>query len=84
MNFSPPDNWAKVLYKRGRSIQDGTDKEAKQGEHWLNPTSTSNRYTALLEEESEEQQKASYKNTPKHPLIYITNTLQIFHHSYSC
>jgi hypothetical protein len=49
------DNWTKVSYKKGRSTQDGTDKEAKhvkQREHRLSPTSTSNLYTALLEEES--------------------------------
>jgi hypothetical protein len=70
MNSSQPDNWIKVSYKRGISTQDGTDieaKHAKQSEHWLNQTSTSNCYTALLEEESEEQQKASNKNTPKTP-----------------
>jgi hypothetical protein len=30
-------------------------KHVKESEHWLNQTSTSNRYTALLEEESEDQ-----------------------------
>jgi hypothetical protein len=56
INYSQPelnDNWAKVSYKRGRSTQEGTAREAKhakQSEHWLNQTSTSNCYTALLEE----------------------------------
>jgi hypothetical protein len=81
INFSQPDNRAKVSYKRSRSTQDGTDKEAKhtkQSEHWLNQTSTSNHYTALIEEESEDQQqKAGNEHTPKLPPIYIT-TLQIF------
>jgi hypothetical protein len=70
MNSSQPDNWTKVSYKRGRSTQDGTDKEAKhakQSEHCLNQTSTSSRYTALIEEESEEQQKAGNENMPKNP-----------------
>jgi hypothetical protein len=62
MNSSQPvlkDNWTKVTYKRGRSTQEGTEREAKhakENEHWLNQTSTSNHYTALLEEGSEDQQ----------------------------
>jgi hypothetical protein len=63
MNSSQPelnDNWTKVSYKRGRSTQEGTEREAKhtkKSEHWLNQTSTCNRYTALLEEESEVRQQ---------------------------
>jgi hypothetical protein len=53
-------------------------KHAKESEHWLNQTSTSNRYTALLEEESEDQQqKAGLENTPKPPPIYITDVQNI-------
>jgi hypothetical protein len=79
-NSSQPCNWTKVSYKRGRSTQDGIDKEAKhpkQSEHWLNQTFTSNRYTALLEEESEEQQKAGNENTSKPPPIYISDITNI-------
>jgi hypothetical protein len=53
MNSSQPelnDNWTKVSYKRGRSTQEGTKsvaKHTKESEHWLNQTSTSNRYSAL-------------------------------------
>jgi outer membrane cobalamin receptor len=61
-------NWTKVLYERGRSTQEETEREAK---HWINQTSTSNRYTALLEEENEEQHKAGPENLPKPPSIYI-------------
>jgi hypothetical protein len=46
MNSLQTDNWIKPSYKRGGSTQDGTNKEtkhAKQSEHWLNPTPTSNR-----------------------------------------
>jgi hypothetical protein len=71
MNSSQPDNWTKVLYKRGRSTQDGTDKEtkhAKQSEHQLNPTSTSNRYTALL--------KRKVKNSRKPVMRTRQNLLQ--------
>jgi hypothetical protein len=48
------NNWTEVLYIRGRSTQDETERETKhtkESVHWLNETSTSNRYTALLEEE---------------------------------
>jgi hypothetical protein len=51
------NNWTKVSYKRGRSTQEETEREtkhAKENEHWLNQTSTSVRYTAPLEEESED------------------------------
>jgi hypothetical protein len=60
MCFSQPelnDNWTKVSYKRDRPTQEATEREAKhakESEHWLNQTSTSNRYTALLEGESED------------------------------
>jgi hypothetical protein len=64
------------LYKLGRSTQDETERETKQTKesvHWLNQTSTSNHYTVLLEEGSEDQQhKASPENTPKPPPVYIT------------
>jgi hypothetical protein len=45
------NNWAKLSYKRGRSAQDKIEtkiKHSKESEHWLNQSSTSNRYTALL------------------------------------
>jgi hypothetical protein len=84
MNYSQPelnDNWTKVSYKRGRSTQQGTEREAKhakQSEHSLKQTSTSNRYTALLEVESEDQQqKAGPENSPKPSPIYITDVTNI-------
>jgi hypothetical protein len=53
-------------------------KHAKQSKHWLIQTSTSDRYTALLEEESEDkQQKAGPEKTPKPPSIYITDVTNI-------
>jgi hypothetical protein len=67
-------NWTKLLYKRSRSAQDRNKiktKHSKESEHYLNQTSTSNRYTALLEEESEDQQhKTSLENTRKPPVVY--------------
>jgi hypothetical protein len=84
MNSSRPvlnDNWTKASYKRGRSTQEGTEREAihaKESEHWLNQTSTSSRYTAPLEEESEgQQQNAGPENTPKPPPIYINDVTNI-------
>jgi hypothetical protein len=60
-----------------RSTKAKTEREAKytkESEQWLSQTSTSNRYTALLEEESEDQQqKAGPVNTPKPPPIYTTD-----------
>jgi hypothetical protein len=53
-------------------------KHTKESEHWLNQTSTSSDYTALLEEESEDrQQKAGIENMPKPPPIYITHIKNI-------
>jgi hypothetical protein len=83
-NFSKPelnDNWTKVSYKRGRSTQEETEREAllaKESQHWLNQTSTSSRYTALLLEESvDQQQKAGSENMSKPPPIYITGVTNI-------
>jgi hypothetical protein len=53
-------------------------KHAKESEHWLNQTSTSSPYTAVLEEEFEDQQqKAGPDNTPKPPSTYITDVKNI-------
>jgi hypothetical protein len=74
-------NWTKVSYKRDRSTQKETEREAKhtrESKHWLNQTSTSNRYTALQEEKSEaQQQKAGPENMTKPPPIYITDIKNI-------
>jgi hypothetical protein len=70
------NNCAKVSHKQGRSAQDKNEtksKHSKESEYWLNQTSLSNQYTALLEEESEDQQnKDTPENTLKPPAIYIT------------
>jgi hypothetical protein len=75
------DNWTKLLYERGWSTQEGTEREvkhAKESEHCLNQTSTANRYTDLLEEESgDQQQKSGPENTPKPPPICITDVTNI-------
>jgi hypothetical protein len=63
------NNSTKVSFKRSRSIQEETERKAKHTE-----TSTSNRYTALLEEEIEDQQqKAGPESTTRPPPIYITD-----------
>jgi hypothetical protein len=52
------NKWTKVSYKRRRSTKEETEgkaKHTKESEHWLNQTCTSNRYTALQQEESEDQ-----------------------------
>jgi hypothetical protein len=73
--------WIKLSYKRGRSTQKETEREAKHTEgskHWLNQTFSSNHYTALLEEKSKNQQhKAGPENTPKPPPVYITDVKNI-------
>jgi hypothetical protein len=75
------DNWTKVLYERGKLKQEESEREAKhtiESEHWLNQTSTSNRYIAMLEEESEDQQRrAGPENMKKPPPIYKTDVKNI-------
>jgi hypothetical protein len=54
MTTSQPEKWIKLTNKRGRPTQEGTSKDfklAKISDHWLNPTPTSNRYTALQQQE---------------------------------
>jgi hypothetical protein len=56
----PNDTWTKVSYKRSRPTheEEGTQREAKhvkESEYWLHATPTSNCYTALLEEDSDQQ-----------------------------
>jgi hypothetical protein len=80
------NDWTKVSYKQ-RSTLDKTEREIKhikESVHWLNQTSTTNHYTALLEEETEDQQhKAGSENTLKPPPVYIAD-VKTCHHSYSC
>jgi hypothetical protein len=51
----------------------GDVKHTKESNHWLHPTSTSNRYTALLDEENgQQQQQDGPENTPKPPPSDVT------------
>jgi hypothetical protein len=80
------DNGAKVSFKRGRSAQDEIKKErkkveeanSKEGEYWLNQHSASSRYTAVIKEESEDQEhKTGPENTPKPPPLYTNGVKYI-------
>jgi hypothetical protein len=81
MTTLQPQPWIQQSYKRSRPTQDDTSKHfklAKQSDHWLNPTPTSNRFTALQDEELDNQLptgKESIPNPP--PPIYITNVTNI-------
>jgi hypothetical protein len=70
------------LQKRGRPPQEDNTREAKHGKedsYWLNPTSTSNRYSALSDEDSSEHhQKSNIETTPKFPPIFVSNVTTIF------
>jgi hypothetical protein len=56
----PNDTWTKVSYKSSPTHEEGTQREAKHvegSEYWLHRSPTSNRYTALLEEDNNQQQQ---------------------------
>jgi hypothetical protein len=83
----PNDIWTKVSYKRSRPThEEGTQRKAKhlkESEYWLHPTSTSNRHTALLEEDNDQQeQKVDPANTPKSPPIYVSGINYLTSYSY--
>jgi hypothetical protein len=67
----PQNKWTTVLNKRGRRTEEEAPREAKlikESDRWFNPTSTHNCYSALLEDESIDQQKTTDPgNTPKPP-----------------
>jgi hypothetical protein len=69
--------WTKVSKKRGRPPQEDNTREAKhsrEDRYWLNPTSTSNRYSALSDENSpEHHQKSNIETTPRPPPIFVSN-----------
>jgi hypothetical protein len=56
----PLGNRQQMDYKRGRPTQVEASRQdilVKESDHWLNPTPTHNRYSAPLEDESEDQQQ---------------------------
>jgi hypothetical protein len=57
-------------YKRSRLTQDGSSKEskmAKSSENWLNPTPTSNHFSALQQEEDNVNQPSPGKEATPNP-----------------
>jgi hypothetical protein len=74
----PNNGWTRVSYKRRRLAQEeyqGDVKHTKESNHRLHPTSTSNRYTALLDDENGQQDGPG--NTPKPPPIYVSDVTTI-------
>jgi hypothetical protein len=73
--------WTIVSKKRGRPPQEDNTREAKhsrEDSYWLNPTSTSNRYSALSDEDSSEHhQKSNIETTPKSPPIFVSNVTTV-------
>jgi hypothetical protein len=54
----PNNTWTTVSHKRGRQTHEEAQREAKhimESEYWFHPTPTSSRYTALLEEDDDQQ-----------------------------
>jgi hypothetical protein len=82
--YSQPEwdnKWTKVSHKRGRPTQEEAPRQAKlikESDHWLNQTPACNHYSALLEDESEDQQQTTDpRNTPKPPPIYVSDVTAI-------
>jgi hypothetical protein len=77
MTTIQPDKWTTATSKRGCLTQDGTPKDSKLtklADHWLNPTTTSNRFTALQPAETQDNNPPPGKeDTPKPPSIYSTD-----------
>jgi hypothetical protein len=80
MDSQQMDTWTQPS-KRGRSPPpDDAATHAKlhkQSDHWLNPTTTSNRFAALQEEEPDTPQPSGKEPMPKPPPIYISNVTKI-------
>jgi hypothetical protein len=77
----PHNKWTTVSNKRGRPIQEEAPREAKhtkESDHWLKPTSTHNPYSALMEDESEDQQQTTDPgNSSKPPTFYISDVTTV-------
>jgi hypothetical protein len=74
------EQWIKPTNKRGRLTQDGSFKDsklAKPSDHWLNPTPTSNCFTALQQDEDLNNHPHLVRRPPPTPPIYITNVTNI-------
>jgi hypothetical protein len=74
------NNWTKLSHKHDRSAQDETEtktKHSKENEHWLNQTSTSTCYTALLEEKREDHQQNPVLKPPPINITDVKNILPL-------
>jgi hypothetical protein len=75
------NTWTKVSHKRGRSSPDDIEREskhAKDNQHWLHPpsTSTSNRYSPLVDADG-----ADRLTGPEHPQNPHPSTSRMYYHS---
>jgi hypothetical protein len=70
MTSIQPHQWITATNKRGRLTQDGTPKDsklAKLNDHWLNPTTTSNRFTALQQDDLDNNPLSGKEAMPPPP-----------------
>jgi hypothetical protein len=81
MTAPPSEQWIQQTNNRGRPTQDSNNKDfkhAKPSEHWLNPTITSNRFTAIQPDEEPKKPPLPGKETTPKPLpIYISNVTTV-------
>jgi hypothetical protein len=67
--------------KRSRTQQEdsiGNAKHIKEDSHWLHPTATHNRYSALSDDENVDHlQKVASDSTPKRPPIFVSDVITI-------
>jgi hypothetical protein len=77
----PNNGWTGVSYKRSRPAEEEYQrviKHTKESNHWLNPTSSSSRYSALLDEENGlQQQQDGPENTPKPSPVYVSDVTTV-------
>jgi hypothetical protein len=73
--------WSKVLSKRSCPLQEDSTQDAKHSKeenHWLHPTSTKNRFSALSSEEpTDTAQTSTAGDTPKSLQIFVSDVITI-------
>jgi hypothetical protein len=71
------NTWTTVSIKRYIPTQEEAPRQAKlvkESDHWFNPTPTHSRNSALLEDESDDQQQTTFPGKTSKPLpIYISD-----------
>jgi hypothetical protein len=74
---TPPDHWIRISNKRTQPLSEDYHRESKhikENHHWLHPTTTTNRYSVLQDEEPEQPTRHNEPGkTPKPPPIYMTS-----------